>query len=424
MAWFRVFLLVLIICCTRVCWRIRAFLPAVRVPAEQCTKRVLMGHVTHVTVLITTMAADASAPEDAFKLAQQRTHDIIDKLSHENGREYGGLYALRAALEQYGRAPQRNDLQLDWDLYQDWPGGITQEEQLLLDYFRKLKFIYLEQETKLRFLADLQDDPESGQEPQILSAADVAQREAECKRVKAQLAEAKSRVNDLRAEIDAVADAISGPWAQLQSRAAEASTLLSEIDDMELEIARIKAAEGSHGAMTTAEAEEFCDAQILEMQEYDSRTTDTMREVEHAKKELNDALDQLDRLRIERSTAEKFASDARLGGRGFARDIELERQCAKNATVLECLQNSLAISHVAAPEPNTLLISFNAPKGPVQNLMLHFDRPGGLLREYEALDGDNAPVPLPDNVRELADGACECNNVGALVQSMWITDYN
>ena len=46
------------------------------------------------------------------------------------------------------------------------------------DYFRKLKFIYLEQETKLRFLADLQDDPETGQEPQILSAADVAHRGA------------------------------------------------------------------------------------------------------------------------------------------------------------------------------------------------------------------------------------------------------
>ena len=113
-----------------------------------------------MTVLITTMSeADAFASEYAFKLAQQRTHDIIGKLSHENGQEYGGLYALRAALEQYGRAPQRSDLQLDWDLYQDWPGGITQEEQLLLDYFRKLKFIYLEQETKLRFLADLQDDP-------------------------------------------------------------------------------------------------------------------------------------------------------------------------------------------------------------------------------------------------------------------------
>ncbi|WFD34211.1 hypothetical protein MCUN1_001048 [Malassezia cuniculi] len=345
---------------------------------------------------------------------------MIETLSQERGTKYGGLYALRSALEQYEHAPPGN-LELDWDLYQDWPGAIAQEEELLLDYFRKLKFIYLEQETKLRFLADLQDDPETGQEPQILSAADVAQRESECKRVKFQLAEAKARVNDLRSEIDAIADAMEAPWTQLKDKSSEASTLLAEIDDMELELARIKAAEGSHGAMTTAEAEEFLDAQILEMQEYDDKTTQTMRQVDTAKKSLNDALDQIDRLRVERSAAEKFASDARLGGRGFARDLELERQCAKNTATLACLQQSLAISHVEAPAPDTLHIVFAAQQS-VATLILRFDRPGGQLREYEVLDREGAPVVLSDAVRELADGARACNNVGALVQCMWIID--
>lgn len=102
---------------------------------------------------------------------------IIDSLSKDDGTAYSDLFALRSALERYGQSAS-GDIELDWDMYQDWPGGIAQEEELLLDYFRKLKFIYLEQETKLRFLADLQDDPETGQEPQILSAADVAQRGA------------------------------------------------------------------------------------------------------------------------------------------------------------------------------------------------------------------------------------------------------
>ena len=225
-------------------------------------------------------------------------------------------------------------------------------------------------------------------------------------------------MHNLRTEIDATADAMSGPWAQLHSRASEASTLLADIDDMELELARIKAAEGSHGVMTTSEAEEFLDAQIVEMQEYDDRTTQTMRQVDQAKKELNEALDQLDRLRVERSTAEKFASDARLGGRGFARDLELERQCAKNAATLECLQQSLAISQIAAPSLDTLHISFSPPHT-VATLILRFDRPGGSLREYEALDEEGAPVALSADTRELADGAQACNNVGALVQSMW-----
>ena len=80
---------------------------------------------------------------------------------------------MQALKERFQRTTDPEDvlgdteLQLDWDLYRDVPDAIVQEEALLLDYFRKLKFIYLEQETKLRFLADLQDDPETGQEPQI-----------------------------------------------------------------------------------------------------------------------------------------------------------------------------------------------------------------------------------------------------------------
>ena len=74
---------------------------------------------------------------------------------------------MQALKERFQRITDPEDvladteLQLDWDLYRDVPDAIVQEEALLLDYFRKLKFIYLEQETKLRFLADLQDDPEA-----------------------------------------------------------------------------------------------------------------------------------------------------------------------------------------------------------------------------------------------------------------------
>ena len=203
------------------------------------------------------------------------------------------------------------ELQLDWDLYRDVPEAIVQEEGLLLDYFRKLKFIYLEQETKLRFLADLQDDPETGLEPQILSTADVAHREQECKRVKQQLVEAKTRVRHLRTEIDTIADAMEEPCAALDAEVAEAARLLTDITDMELELAKTKAAERTHGAMTTTEAETVCDDQILAMQAIDDETTRTMQDVEAARKELAESVRTLDRLKAERAAAEKLANDAR-----------------------------------------------------------------------------------------------------------------
>ena len=67
-------------------------------------------------------------------------------------------------------------LDIDWNTYKDWPEGLVHEEAHMLDYFRKLKFIYLEQETKMRFLADVQDDVENGTEATVYSPAEVAER--------------------------------------------------------------------------------------------------------------------------------------------------------------------------------------------------------------------------------------------------------
>ena len=55
---------------------------------------------------------------------------------------------MQALRERFQRTTDPEDvladteLQLDWDLYRDVPDAIVQEEALLLDYFRKLKFIY------------------------------------------------------------------------------------------------------------------------------------------------------------------------------------------------------------------------------------------------------------------------------------------
>lgn len=351
------------------------------------------------------------------------------------------MHALKDTLQEYPEralapgedAPPDTELEVDWDLYRDWPEGLVQEEELLLDYFRKLKFIYLEQETKLRFLADLQDDPETGQEPQILSSTDVAQREHECKKVKQQLVEAKTRVRDLRAQIDALSDTMAEPWLALEAGAAEASALASAINDMELELAKTKAAEGTHGAMTAREAEEFCDAQILEMQSYDDRTTQASRDVEQAKKELAEAMRSLDKLRMERSAAEKYANDARLGmGRDRGRDLELERLCARHAATLECLHASLGIEAVSAPSSTELHIAFGAAHGrrrtrgrrssaaadAQHTLVLQFDEVGGQLVAYE-LRRDEESVPLDADAAAHAEAAMRANNVSALVQGVW-----
>lgn len=331
------------------------------------------------------------------------------------------------------------ELQLDWDLYRDVPEAIVQEEGLLLDYFRKLKFIYLEQETKLRFLADLQDDPETGLEPQILSTADVAHREQECKRVKQQLVEAKTRVRHLRTEIDTIADAMEEPCAALDAEVAEAARLLTDITDMELELAKTKAAERTHGAMTTTEAEAVCDDQILAMQAIDDETTRTMQDVEAARKELAESVRTLDRLKAERAAAEKLANDARLGmGRDRGRDWELERLCAKHTSTLESLEHALGIVQMTAPNANELHIIIARPtakrarrrstrkstaaeeEGEHRTLVLRFQEPGGPLASMELWDADSTtPVAMDQELVQLTKQAIHTNHAAAIVQAVW-----
>lgn len=299
----------------------------------------------------------------------------------------------------------------------------------------------MEQETKLRFLADLQDDPETGQEPQILSTADVAQREQECKRVKQQLVEAKTRVRDLRTEIDTAAEALAGPYLAVEEGTAEASQLLSSITDMELELAKIKAAEGTHGAMTTEEAEAYCDEQIVSMQTLDDETTHTMHQLESAKRELQDALRTLDRLKSERIAAEKRANEAKLGrGRDKGRDWELERLCAKHTSMLETLQNALGLAAMEAPTPDELRLTFVAPSATSRSsrrstrssrhdddpeariLVLQWDEPGGRLihASLQTLQGEALSLPN-ETWPAYTKNAFHTNDAAGLVQAIWAT---
>ena len=203
---------------------------------------------------------------------------------------------------------------------------------------------------------------------------------------------------------------------------------------MELELAKIKAAEGTHGSLTTAEAEAVCDEQILSMQAIDDETTHIVHDMEAAKKELSEALHQLDRLKAERTAAEKLANDARLGmGRDRGRDWELERLCAKHTSTLDALEHALGITQMSAPRPNELHVAITRPaakrsrrstrSAPVEHqrtLVLRFNEPGGRLEHLELWDAnDTKPLAIDEDLNVLVKEAIHTNHAAALVQAVW-----
>ncbi|KAI3477282.1 hypothetical protein L1887_61057 [Cichorium endivia] len=241
------------------------------------------------------------------------------------------------------------------------------------DYFKKLKFIYLEQETKMRFMADIQDDLDSGKEATVYSAAEVAERERAAKALKTQLTDAKAEVRALRKEVDAAADELFEPWQQVERDSREAEQLIKEIGDMELELAKIRAQNhgkggivaaiaGRDGPLTTSEAEEYCDAQIGDMTALEGKTTDVKRAIETTKKDLVSSLRALDRINAERSLAEKFANEAKMGmGLDGGRDLETERLCASHIATIGLLKSLLGVDEIEAISANEIRITYKLP---------------------------------------------------------------
>lgn len=276
----------------------------------------------------------------------------------------------RSSMSQF---QTEGDMDINWPVYKDWPEGLVEEERLLLDYFKKLKFIYLEQETKMRFMSDIQDDIETGKEATVYSAAEVAERERVAKTLKTQLTDAKTTVRNLRKDVDAAADELVEPWQEVERDSREAETLIKEIADMELSLAKIRAQNHGKGGnvaaiadrdgpLTTSEAEQYCDYQVEEMTRVEGQTAQTKKNIETTKKDLISSLRSLDRIHAERSTAEKYANEAKLGmGVDGGRDLETERLCASHASTIHLLRSLLGVDEIEATASNEMRITYRLP---------------------------------------------------------------
>ncbi|PWN50285.1 hypothetical protein IE53DRAFT_369037 [Violaceomyces palustris] len=362
----------------------------------------------------------------------------------ESGRRRSSL------IEQLVNLEDDDDISIDWNLYKDWPEGMEEEENALLMYFRKLKFVYLEQETKLQFLKEVQDDPETGREAIVYSAAEVQEKEQSSRALKAQLVAAKSKVRALRAEVDQLSDLLFEPWTDLERDSKEAEKLLKEIGDMEIEMAKIRAttAGGGRGNMTTEEAEEVCDAQIQEMQALEDQTSKANRSIEKGKKELVASLKALDRLNAERSTAEKYAAEAKMGmGKDGGRDLETERLCASHQATLSLFKSMLGISSIASTEENELRIAYSIPPNPRnprlnQNkrrrssrgagsaddrlrsdlgeatLVMNFEEIGGRIKKVQLLDEKGQEIDLSVAPSSRIEACRVANDVPMMIQEI------
>lgn len=155
------------------------------------------------------------------------------------------------------------------------------------------------------------------------------------------------------------------------------------------------------------------------MQTLDDETTQALRDMDRAKKELADSLRGLERLKVERSAAEKLANEAQRGMvRDRGRDWELERTCARHTSMLEHLYEALALRSLHAPHENELEVVFGQNEGSC-TVRLTMDEPGGQVEHYEVLDAHNEPLPLSNEAEAYVKAAIVSNAPSMVVQGIW-----
>ena len=94
----------------------------------------------------------------------------------------------------------------------------------------------------------------------------------------------------------------------------------------------------------------------------EATTTNMKKAIEATKKDLASSLRALDRINAERSLAEKYANEAKLGmGVDGGRDLETERLCASHAATISLLRSLLGIDEIEAVSSNEIRITYKLP---------------------------------------------------------------
>ncbi|WWD15623.1 hypothetical protein CI109_100045 [Kwoniella shandongensis] len=242
---------------------------------------------------------------------------------------------------------------------------VREEMESQKDYFRRLKFTYLEQEAKRHFLASI-----TGTEPQRVEPGENEERETINAAKKASLKSTKSTIEEMRAQTVQLAEDNARKHVEMSQQLGEAQALQKQIRDMELELARIKATHPPENRMTIAQANETLDGQIVEMERLTDAIGSTQAQTDSTREEVARVAKELLRLGRDREREEARAKEVREGRE--AGDTKVDEICRWFTSSLAFYRSLLGIRSVKAVSENELHLEYDVPNGPMV-LALMFD---------------------------------------------------
>ncbi|CDZ97854.1 hypothetical protein [Phaffia rhodozyma] len=222
------------------------------------------------------------------------------------------------------------------------PTLIGEEIAASIEFFKKIKFKYIEQESKETFLKLM-----LAEEPLQIDEAENDKLAEENRRSKEKLKRAKTELDQLKEELIKVADEVSSDHDQLTQDIQQAEHFSKEIREIELELSRLRQSVPLVDRMTIDEANEILDNQIIAMQMIADDGDAQVRNVEEAKREVANLMKEVDRLEPERKKDEarvKTAQTSRLTEDGES--LRVENICQWYSTQLTTHKDLLCLQSI------------------------------------------------------------------------------
>ncbi|TFK46803.1 hypothetical protein OE88DRAFT_1667042 [Heliocybe sulcata] len=223
----------------------------------------------------------------------------------------------------------------------DWPGLIEPGGAAVKDpaiiggdvaaqrsYLNKLKFQYLEQSAKDKYVKNIVSD-----DPQPVTAADKESLRLDNERKKAVLKAAKVKLEEKYKDIRNLAPFVDEDYQRAKTFTDEAASLAQKIVDARLALTRLRQAH-PHPRLTVTSAEAQLDDQVLQMQASDVELAELDKTVAEVKDRVKESARELEQLKLKRAEIEKEVKAVKV-------EVEDERV----APLYEWFTTSLAFMH-------------------------------------------------------------------------------
>ncbi|KAK2464521.1 hypothetical protein APHAL10511_003500 [Amanita phalloides] len=238
--------------------------------------------------MVARTSVEGIAEQEKHLEAARSIKDVLDK---------AGL-KLKAKATEF----QATKLEIDGEetILKD-PAIVASDVAAQLSFLRKLKFQYLEQNAKDRYVktivSDIDDAP-------MVTAGDNNELAVKNEQKKAKLREAKARLAEVQSNINTLAPLVEEDYDKIKNASDRATMLAQKIIDAKLELTRLRQMH-PHPRLTIPMADEKLAQQVEQMQTLHDEVQTISNKAQVIRERAKGNSLQLDKMRLERAEVEK-----------------------------------------------------------------------------------------------------------------------